>query len=82
VQFLEFLRRDYRRARKLHLLHFLPPYSPDDNPIERPWKQLLDHVTRNHRQEKIESLAGAVYRFLDAVRPFPGTKLSTSRLAA
>jgi len=64
------------------VLHFLPPYSPDDNPIERLWKQMHDHVTRNHRHKRIELLVAAVQRFLDAAQPFPGTKVSTCRLAA
>ncbi len=29
-------------------LHFLPPYCPDHNKIERTWKDLHDNVTRNH----------------------------------
>ena len=29
-------------------LHFLPPYCPDHNRIERIWKDLHDNVTRNH----------------------------------
>ena len=28
------------------VLHFLSPYSPDDNPIERLWKQMRDQITR------------------------------------
>ncbi len=28
--------------------HFLPPYSPDDNKIERTWEDLHGNVTRNH----------------------------------
>lgn len=59
------------------VLHFLPPYSPESNPIERLWKQLHDHVTRNHQHTTIESLMAAVDAFLDAVQPFPGTKIST-----
>ncbi|MDJ0862963.1 MAG: hypothetical protein QNK18_02675 [Gammaproteobacteria bacterium] len=31
------------------VLHFLPPYSLDDNVIQHLWKQFHDHVTRNHR---------------------------------
>ena len=61
------------------ILHFLPPYSPDDNVIERLWKQLHDHVTRNHRHRTIESLVKAVKRFLDNAQPFPGTKVSLLR---
>jgi len=30
-------------------LHFLPPYSPDHNRIERLWQDLHANVTRNHR---------------------------------
>lgn len=30
-------------------LHFLPPYCPDDNRIERVWQDLHANVTRNHR---------------------------------
>jgi len=30
-------------------LHFLPPYSPDHNRIERVWQDLHANVTRNHR---------------------------------
>jgi hypothetical protein len=29
-------------------LHFLPPYCPDDNKIERVWQDLHSEVTRNH----------------------------------
>ncbi len=61
------------------VLHFLPPYSPNDNVIERLWKQLHDHVTRNHQHRTIGSLVEAVKRFLDNAQPFPGTKVSTLR---
>jgi transposase len=63
-------------------LHFLPPYSPEHNVIERLWKQLHDNVTRNHQHPSMQSLWKAVTRFLDAVQPFPGTKVSTMRLVA
>lgn len=45
-------------------LHFLPPYSPDCNPIERVWCDLHAAVTRNHRCADIESLMGEVRRWL------------------
>lgn len=64
------------------VLHFLPPYSPEHNVIERLWKQMHDHVTRNHRHPNMESLMAAVFRFLEFVQPFPGTKVSTLRMAA
>lgn len=58
-------------------LHFLPPYSPESNPVERLWKQMHDHVTRNHRRTSMDALLADVNRFLDAAQPFPGTKVST-----
>ena len=44
-------------------LHFLPPYCPDDNRIERKvWRETHANVTVNHRCETIEELMGeAVY---------------------
>ena len=39
-------------------LHFLPPYCPDDNRIERcVWRELHQNVTVNHRRDYIEQLA-------------------------
>lgn len=61
------------------VLHFLPPYSPDDNVIERLWKQMHDHVTRNHRHQRIDTLVEEIQRFLRCAQPFPGTKVSTLR---
>lgn len=62
-------------------LHFLPPYSPNDNPIERLWKQMHDHVTRNHKHPGIDALVADVIRFLEHAQPFPGTQVSTLRAA-
>lgn len=45
-------------------LHFLPPYCPDDNRIERLWQTLHANVTRNHRHATMESLMAAVKRWL------------------
>jgi len=63
-------------------LHFLPPYSPESNVIERLWKQLHDHVTRNHTHRTIEALMEAVDDFLRDVQPFPGTQVSLYGRAA
>jgi transposase len=42
-------------------LHFLPPYCPDDNRIERcVWRELHANVTRNHDCDGIEALMGEV----------------------
>lgn len=37
-------------------LHFLPPYSPNDNPIERVWQDLHANVTRNHTRRVLHWL--------------------------
>ena len=37
-------------------LHFLPPYCPDHNKIERVWRDLHDNVTRNHQCRDMKSL--------------------------
>jgi putative transposase len=64
------------------VMHFLPPYSPEANMIEHLWKQMHDHVTRNHRFTKMEDLMKAVVQFLASCQPFPGTKVSTMKMAA
>lgn len=55
-------------------LHFLPPYCPDHNRIERLWQDLHANVTRNHRHRNLLSLCGAVAVWLDAVSPWPSSK--------
>jgi transposase len=63
-------------------LHFLPPYSPEHNVIERLWKQMHDHVTRNHRHTTMQDLICAIEQFLRGIQPFPGTKISLMTMAA
>jgi len=46
-------------------LHFLPPYCPEENKIERQWQDLHANVTRNHRHPTIGALMQAVRDFLD-----------------
>jgi transposase len=42
-------------------LHFLPPYCPDDNRIERRvWREVHANVTRNHVCKSIEALMDEV----------------------
>jgi len=45
-------------------LHFLPPYCPDDNRIERVWQDLHANVTRNHRCRTMEELMAQVRLYL------------------
>lgn len=49
------------------VLHFLPPYCPDDNRIERcVWRELHANVTRNHTCETIDELMEEVHAYLIA----------------
>ncbi|MEL7497192.1 MAG: IS630 family transposase, partial [Planctomycetota bacterium] len=45
-------------------LQFLPPYCPNENRIERIWKDLHDQVTRNHRHPTLAELMMDVRRFV------------------
>jgi transposase len=45
-------------------LHFLPPYCPEHNKIERVWQDLHANVTRNHRQPSMTRLMEAVRYYL------------------
>jgi putative transposase len=38
------------------VLHYLPAYSPDTNPVERVWWRLHEAVTRNHRCRSMDEL--------------------------
>lgn len=45
-------------------LHFLPPYSPEHNKIERLWQRLHANVTRNHACPDVKALMRNVRRYL------------------
>ena len=45
-------------------LHFLPPYCPDHNRIERLWRDLHANVTRNHTCDDMDSLMKEVRSWL------------------
>lgn len=44
-------------------LHFLPPYSPNLNPVERVWKIFHQQTTYNKYYEKFHGFKSAVYGF-------------------
>lgn len=54
--------RRYLEASKI-VLHFLPPYSPNLNPIERLWKWMKERVIYNTYYEHIDDFRGAVLGF-------------------
>jgi transposase len=48
------------------VLHFLPPYCPQANRVERVWLDLHANVTRNHRCADIDELMAEVSAYLTA----------------
>ncbi len=62
------------------VLHFLPPYCPQENKIERTWLDLHAAVTRNHRCRTLSELLQRVYRFLQ--RPAKATRSAQRNRAA
>lgn len=50
-------------ARRVQL-HFLPPYCPKHNRIERLWQDLHAHVTRNHQRPSMAALMRDVRYYL------------------
>ena len=53
-------------------LHFLPPFCPEHNPIERLWKSLHGRVTRNHACRSLRALLANTERFLNEASPWMG----------
>ena len=46
------------------VLHFLPPYCPDHNRIERVWRDLHTNVTRNHQCRTMKELMEEVHHWI------------------
>jgi putative transposase len=46
------------------VLHYLPTYAPECNPIERVWWRLHEAVTRNHRCASMEELLALTFEWL------------------
>ena len=64
------------------VLHFLPRYAPEANPIERIWWELHETLTRNHRCATIEELLDDVYAWVDAQATFYNRELANYTIAA
>lgn len=54
--------RQYLKNSKVKL-HFLPPYSPNLNPIERLWKWMKERVIYNTYYEHFEDFKKAIFGF-------------------
>jgi transposase len=66
--------RAVRDCRNRHggriVLHFLPKYAPETNPIERVWWHLHETITRNHRCRSLAELVDQSLQWIDAQRVF------------
>ena len=56
-------------------LHFLPPYSPNLNPIERLWKVMNEKVRNNRFFKSSKDFKEAINRFFDDILPDIGHQL-------
>lgn len=60
-------------------LHFLPPYSPNLNPIERLWKWMKESVVYNTYYEMFEEFRDAIFGFFKTLSGLdPGSELGCS----
>ena len=63
--------RDYLARHKDRIvLHYLPKYAPETNPIERVWWHLHETITRNHRCQSLEELLNEVYTWAETQQTF------------
>ena len=58
--------KEYLQDSKIEL-HFLPPYSPNLNPIERLWKWMKERVVYNTYYEHFEDFKAAIFGFFSAL---------------
>lgn len=59
----------YLKTSKIQL-HFLPPYSPNLNPIERLWKWMKEVVVYNTYYEEFGAFKEAILGFFDTLNIF------------
>jgi transposase len=58
------------KANELNIvLHFLPPYSPNLNPIERLWKVMNEHVRNNHYFHSAKEFRERMAAFFETTLP-------------
>ena len=67
---------EYADIRERMTMVFLPPYSPDLNPIEQVWRVTRREVTHNTYFPDVDSLAGALDAYFADLRQ-PNNKLSS-----
>jgi putative transposase len=58
------VQRYLRRWGHRLVLHYLPTYAPETNPIERVWWRLHEQITRCHRCQTMEQLLDLIFTWL------------------
>jgi transposase len=75
--------QDYLRAWGHRIvLHFLPRYAPETNPIERVWWRMHETITRNHRCRTLDDLLNNVYSWFERRTCFSDKELAGYATAA
>jgi len=49
---------------------YLPPYSPELNPVERLWKYIKQNTIKNKVYETLDALETAVANFIKTLKPW------------
>jgi transposase len=62
--------KEYLKNSKIER-HFLPPYSPNLNPIERLWKWMKEVVVYNTYYEEFEAFKEAILGFFETLNALP-----------
>lgn len=57
---------------------YLPPYSPELNPVERLWLHIKSNVLTNKLYEKISDLEGALCKFIQTIKDDEVKRLCTA----
>ena len=48
---------------------YLPPYSPELNPVERLWQYIKDHTLKNKVYDNLEILEDIICTFINEIDP-------------
>jgi transposase len=52
------------------VMHYVPKYAPETNPIERLWWHLHEEITRNHNCRNMEELLELTFAWLENRNPY------------
>jgi transposase len=60
--------KDLQVPRNIEII-YLPPYSPELNPVEKLWQYIKAHTIKNRIYETIHELENAVCHFIQGLNP-------------